>query len=253
MDSNLEITFISHATTLIKIGSVAILTDPCFSNLATIIKRRTPLNYDPSSLPELKAVLISHAHFDHLDRDSFKYIKGNVPVFIPEGLSSLLKRFVQNPIIELSTWATHTFPDGTIICAAASKHRAGRVSHLRFKNINSFVISKGGKTVYFCGDSGYGTHFQKVGGMYKIDVALLPVASYLPKWFMKGTHMTPLEAVQAFLDTKARCMIPIHWGAFKLSLEEMNAPIEWLKKIRKERGLEDSIHILEPGSTWVEN
>jgi L-ascorbate metabolism protein UlaG (beta-lactamase superfamily) len=112
------------------------------------------------------------------------------------------------------------------------------------------VISKAGKSVFFTGDSGYGTHFKNIGNMYKIDAALLPIACYLPRWFMQSRHMNPIEAVQAFLDLNAGHFIPIHWGSFKLSLENIHEPADWLKRISEERGLSDKVHILEQGTSW---
>jgi L-ascorbate metabolism protein UlaG (beta-lactamase superfamily) len=73
-----------------------------------------------------------------------------------------------------------------------------RVSHLRYKNTNSYVISKAGKTVFFTGDSVYGTHFKNIGNMYKIDAALLPIACYLPRWFMQSRHMSPSKRCRHF-------------------------------------------------------
>lgn len=250
MNETIEVTYISHATALISLGGDTILTDPLFGNSVLGVKRQVPLAYDPARLPKLSAVLISHAHLDHLDRDSFKYIKDDVPIIVPEGISPAITPFVNNPVIELATWASHTFPDGLTICATDARHTGGRISQLRYKNTNSYVISKAGKSVFFTGDSGYGTHFKNIGNMYKIDVALLPIACYLPRWFMQSRHMNPIEAVQAFLDLNAGHMIPIHWGSFKLSLENINEPAEWLKRISSERGIEDKVHILEQGKSW---
>jgi L-ascorbate metabolism protein UlaG (beta-lactamase superfamily) len=111
----------------------------------------------------------------------------------------------------------------------------------------SYIIEVGGKTIFFAGDTAYHSDFRNIGNTYNVDAALLPIGCYKPQFYMKRFHMDPADAVQAFLDLKAKFMIPIHWGTFRLSLEKPEEPIEWLKKIAAERKIEDQIKILQPG------
>ncbi len=228
------------------------MTDPHFGKHTLFFKRYTPLTYDASKLPPLAAILISHAHFDHLNIGSFKYIPKNVPVIVPEGVGGAISKFVENPIIELSLFASHELPDGTKITAVPTKHGGGRYTQLRFTGACGYLIQKDDSTVYFACDSGYGSHFAEIAQTARIDVALIPIAGYSPRWFMRGRHMTVSEAVQAFEDLNARHMIPIHWGSFSLSLEPMGQPIERLNKILEDRpDLKDRIHIVPHGDEII--
>lgn len=240
--------YIGHATTLVTIGGANILIDPHFGRHTLFFKRHEPLTYNPAGLPLIAAIVISHAHFDHLNIGSFKYIPKNVPVIVPEGCDGAISKFVANPIIELSLFAAHELPDGTRITAVPARHRGGRYSQLRFTNAFGYLIGKDDSVVFFSGDTAYGSHFEEISGTAQIDLALLPISGYLPRWFMKNRHMTPSEAVQAFEDLKARHMVPIHWGSFSLSLEPIGQPIELLSKILEDRpDLKDRIHIVPHG------
>ncbi len=250
MVRTLHSTFIGHATTLTRMGDALILTDPHFGRRALLAKRKAPLIFDPFSLDLLSAVLISHMHYDHLDIASFKYVSSAVPVIVPERTEPVIGRLITNPIIELSHWATHELVDGTTITAVPIRHRGGRLSQLRFIASNGYLIQKDEWTVYFCGDSAYGSHFKEVGNLYDIDLAYLPLGCYEPQWFMRSRHMTPEETVTAFEDLGARFMIPVHWGTFRLSMEKLSAPPERLKKIIEERAdLNKRILVTVPGSS----
>ena len=248
------ITYIGHATTLIEVGRSRILTDPNFSSKVLLVKRSQPIQFDPGTLGNISAIVISHAHFDHLDLNSFKYIKSSVPVFTPSGLADLIGKFVRNPIIELSHWVRHKLPDGTEISAVPAKHAGFRWSGLSYRSSNGYLIADSLSAVYFAGDTGYGPHFKEIAkfaGMAKpIDIALLPIGGYSPAWFMRSRHLDPVEALQAFLETGAKHMIPIHFGMFKLSLERLSEPAEWLSRLAVERELIEQVHILNSGEIF---
>lgn len=248
MNNKISCTYIGQSTTLISIGDTSVLTDPHFGRRALFFKRHTPLTYDASKLPPLSCVLLSHAHFDHLDVGSFKYISQKTPVFVPEGLDGVVSKFIVNPVIELSLYASHTLPDGTKITAVPARHRGGRYSHVRYTGACGYLIEKEGRVVLFSCDSAYGPHFEEIGNLAAIDVALIPIGGYMPRWFMSSLHMTPSQTVQAFEDVKARHMIAIHWGSFLLSLEPIDQPVERLNKVLEERpDLKDRIHVVPHG------
>lgn len=247
--SMIAITYIGHATTLIESNAGVVLTDPNFSDRVLFSKRAEQLTFDPGSLPELTAVVISHAHLDHLNIDSFKYIKGSVPVFVPQGIGNLLGKFIRNPVIELKEWSTHKLPNGTEITATHAEHTGFRWVGLRYKKCSGYIISSpnNGGRIFFAGDTAYGPHFKDISLMNAspIDVALLPIGGYEPKWLMQKRHLNPVDALQAFLDTGAKHMIPIHYGTFRLSLEKLNEPAEWLARLSIERNLSAQVHILK--------
>lgn len=243
------ITYIGHSTCLIESNGRAVLTDPVFSNKVLILPRMNHMNFDPGRLPKLSSIVISHAHYDHLDLFSFKYIKNTVPIFVPEGIGSFLGKFIKNPIIELRHWATHKLPDGTEVTATPARHVGFRWTGLRYRKCNGYVINVG-TNIFFAGDTGYGPHFKEIGTTYPINAALLPIGGYLPKFFMKKRHLDPLEALEAFVDLGAKDMISIHHGTFKLSLESMNQPVDTLLRIASKEGLENRVHVLQSGEVF---
>lgn len=253
MNKNISCTYIGHSTTLIEIGGTRIITDPHFGKSTLFFPRIAPLPFSPADLPDLSAVLLSHTHFDHLHVASYKYISCSVPIIVPEGSERAIGQFMPNPVIELSHYAEHELSDGTKITAVPVLHHSSRISHLRFTRSNAYLIqgADSASSVFFCGDSKFGPHFGEIGNLSKIDLAILPIGSYEPKWLFRKSHMTPAEAVEAFENLKAEHMIPTHYGTFKLSLESQKAPAEWLKKIIADRpDLSERIHILSPGEKF---
>jgi len=247
MDKHINCTYIGHATTLTRTGRLKVLSDPHFGNRVLFSKRKAPFELNPDWIEDLSCVIISHMHYDHLNVGSYKYISSGIPVIVPEHTEPVIGRLIQNPVIELNHWATHELVDGTTITAVPIHHRGGRFSQLRYTSSNGYIIQKDGQTIFFCGDSAYGAHFKEIGNLYHIDVAYLPIGSYEPRWFMKQRHMTPAEAVTAFEDTRARFMIPIHWGTFRLSFERIRAAADWMNKILEDRpDLKERILLTEP-------
>lgn len=250
MTKKYDCTYIGHGTVLSEIGDCQVLTDPNFDKRALFSKRKVPLEINLSTLDHISSVLVSHMHYSHLNLNSFKYISAGTPVIVPEGTEPVIGRLISNPIIELNHWSTHELVDHTKITAVPVIHRGGRFSQLRYTGSNGYIVEKDGITFFFCGDSAYGQHFTEIGNLYKIDVALLPIGAYEPRWLMKRWHMTPAEAVTAFEDLNAAYFIPIHWGTFRLSMEKPNAPVKWLNAILEDRpDLKKKIFILNPGQS----
>ncbi len=251
MTTPIQCTYIGHATTLIRIGGTTIITDPHLGR-RVFVKRQTPLAVDFATLGHVGAVLVSHMHYDHCNIGSYKYFSSAVPVIVPENTEPVIGRHIANPIIELAHFATHTLTDGTEIIAVPILHRGGRLSQLRYTASNGYLVKKDGATVFFCGDSAYGGHFKELSSLYQIDLALLPIGGYEPRFIMRERHMTPAEAITAFEDTGAKSMVPIHFGTFRLSMENPEAPEKWLRTILEERPeLKERVHILAVGETYT--
>lgn len=253
MGGDISCTYIGHATNLIEMDGTNILTDPHFGKTTLIFPRVAPVPFPPSELPELACVLLSHTHFDHLHIASYKYISCGVPIVVPEGSERAVGQYMPNPVIEIAHYAVHELADGTEITAVPMPHRSSRVSRLRFTRSNGYIIRRPDSdgAVFFCADSSYGPHFGQIGNMSSIELALLPIGGYRPRWFMRHSHMTPAEAVQAFEDLKARHMIPIHHGTFRLSLESPDEPNRWMEDIMAKRPeLACRIHALKSGEVF---
>jgi L-ascorbate metabolism protein UlaG (beta-lactamase superfamily) len=252
MGDTISCTYVGHATTFIDMGGELVMTDPVFSDRVGLQGRKNPLPMAPLDIPSPSCVLISHAHLDHLDISSFKFIPCHVPIVVPEGVGDIVSKYLPNPAIELSHFATHSMPSGLEITAVPAKHHSFR--HLPFwsSEANAYIIRKEGaeKRVLFVGDSAYGEHFSKARELGPIDLAILPIGCYEPSWFMKSRHMTPKEALQAFEDLGAKVMLPMHHGTFKLSFEPIDQPLQLLRQELEARpDLKSRVHPLSPGES----
>lgn len=173
------------------------------------------MKYDAAHLPPLDAVLISHTHYDHLDIDSFKYLSSDIPVIMPTGTAGVLHPFVKNPVMEVAHWTTQPIAPECTVTPVPVRHYGGRlVPGLRYHGVNGYVLQMHGWTIYFAGDTSYGTHFKEIGHIYHIDVALLPLGGLSPRRLACGKMLNAETLQQAANDLRAKAWIPIHWGTF---------------------------------------
>ncbi len=247
--SNLQITAIGHATTLIQMGEQTILTDPNFSNRILFWKRLKKPGIEPKALPALSAILISNAHYDHLDIFSFKYFKSTIPVIVPKGLGKFVSRFLPNPVIEIPPWSHHVH-QGVEIHALPVQHIGYRWIPIRNRPSAAYLLRSPEGNVYFTGATGYGKHFKETASLYPIDVALLPIAGYNPPWLHQKNNMNPEEAIRAIEDLKAKHLIPISWGSFLTLGEKQEEAKMWLERLVAEKNLSSKVHLLSPGEIW---
>lgn len=226
--------WINHSSFLISINGKHILTDPIWSDSCSPfnllkIPRHHPAAVSIDELPAIDYVLISHNHYDHLDKFSVKALHQKYPLItwiVPLGVKKwFLKRKITN-VIELNWWENISDSD-FIFHAVPSQHFSGRTPF----NINKtfwcgFVIEGGGKNIYFCGDTGYNPFdFKKIGERFrKMDLSMIPIGVYCPKAFMQPVHISPYEAVKIHLDVESKFSLGMHWNTFQLSDEPLNRP-----------------------------
>ncbi|MBI5642094.1 MAG: MBL fold metallo-hydrolase [Deltaproteobacteria bacterium] len=226
--------WLGHSTVLLKIAGKVLITDPVFWDVNPFIRRKTPLPIDPVSLPKIDFCLISHGHLDHLNTKSIRFLRDHSdPAFITgPGFRSLLKRLGTEKNIVLDWWEEHR-ANGLKITSLPAQHWSKR----GFFDTNrmlwcSFLIEKNGFKYYWIGDSGYFGGFKEIGVEFgPMDILLVPIGAYEPRWFMKRNHLNPEEALQAARDLLAKRVIPIHWGTFDLSDEPLWLPLRRLKEI----------------------
>lgn len=254
------VTFINHATFLVQLPGLTILTDPIFSQRAGPfesfgpVKRVRPPGLDLELLPPVDVVLISHNHYDHLDLDSLKKIDARFrPLFlVPLGDEMLLKDEGLQNVREMDWWSEQKVKE-SIITFTPVQHWSARGLFDKNKSLwGGHFISTPELRIYFAGDTGYTPYFletrKRLGSP---DIALLPIGAYGPRWFMREIHMNPEDAVMAHMDLEAGVSFGMHFGTFQLSDEAYDAPLKDLKMAReKYRVPEDKFRVLDFGESW---
>lgn len=244
---NDQVQFVGHSTVQVTLDNNPFFIDPNFSpKILGLVKRQGKLGVDLHNLPDVSALLVTHAHYDHLDLFSYKFFAQNKTIVVPHGLRSFLEKHLHNPVIELSPGQSFE-NDSVKITAVPTKHQGFRLSGFRYTNCNGYVMEGKHHTVYHPGDTAYGPHFREIGQKFKIDVACLPIGAYRPSWIMKSRHLNPEEALKALDDLGAKTMIPIHWGSFRVAWDKVNEPVDELKKILPHSNKADQVKILGPG------
>lgn len=243
-DTHLDkIVWLGHASFLITINGKNILTDPVFFNIPMVKRRaRLPLPIE-SMVNNIDYILVSHSHYDHLDKKTLQVLcRQNPNAILYCGLNheNLFRKYkIKNRVVEAAWY--QQFPineDGVKIDFLPSLHWSKRT--LKDRNIRlwgSFMVSYNEKRVYFMGDSGYSPHFKEIGELYSgVDYCILGVGAYEPREIMESSHIKPEEAVLAFHDLKGKNLVPMHYGTFCLTDELMTEPLERIT------GLNPKIH-----------
>jgi len=250
------VTFIGHVTFLIQVGGATFLTDPVFSDCAGPFGRLGPKRARApgvrmDDLPPIDAILLSHNHYDHLDGPSLRHLarrRGVAQAITGLGNGPSLRRAGFEAVNELDWWDGLEGPEGTRITFVPAQHWSSRSPFDRRRTLwGGFVVEAPGITVYFAGDSGYCPHFREIRQRFgPIDVALLPIGAYEPRWFMAAQHMNPAEAVRAHQDLEARHSVAMHFGTFQLTPEAIDAPAKALHVALAEQDV-DSKRFVVPG------
>lgn len=256
-DARLSVLWIGHATVLVQIDDRFILTDPVFTDTVGILsKRLVDPGLDASALPPIDAVIVSHMHFDHLSYGSLDMIASKTrQIVAPAGARPYIPDSAI-PLAELAPWQAWRGPDGLTVTAAPVQHVGWRygADAAWMTSFSGYVIEYHGLTVYFGGDTAYDERaFTETGARFpSIDLALLPIAPIHPRTFMRHTHVDPYEAARAFLDLKAKRMVPIHFDTFVNSLDDMGEAPRTLARVRDAlRMTDEQITILEIGEQRV--
>lgn len=229
---DLKSIWLGHSSFLLNMSGKIILVDPVFSGAASpipfAVKRFQKPVLKLNELPEIDYILISHDHYDHLDKESIQFFREKATSFItPLGVGSHLETWgiEEERITERDWWQSHKVGDLEFI-ATPAQHFSGRGIFDRNHSLwASWVIRNEKHSVYFSGDSGYDVHFKEIGDKYgPFDLAFVENGQYNKKW--RAVHLLPDETIQATKDLKAKRMIPVHWGMFELSMHAWYEPIE---------------------------
>jgi L-ascorbate metabolism protein UlaG (beta-lactamase superfamily) len=256
--NGLRVTWMGHSTLLLEIDGFTILTDPVWSRRASFVSFAGPKRFYPPTLalkelPPIDAVLLSHDHYDHLDRATIEQLavllKENRTRFVASlGLRNLLESWGVAPqkITELNWGQSTNLGSDFSITATPARHFSGRSLWNRNATLwSSFVIRGPRHNIFFGADSGMFPGFRDIGNAYgPFDLTMLEIGAYDADW--PDVHMGPIHAAQAHLDLRGKLLLPIHWGLFNLAFHPWREPIERLVKVAREKNV--SLFLPSPGA-----
>ena len=249
LPGQVALTWIGHASFLAQFTDLNVLIDPNFANWLFLLKRIRRAGMKIQDLPPIDLVLLTHAHFDHFHRPTLRRLKSPKIAVVPWGVGDLAMNLGFERIIELEWWESFSHGDWRVTLTP-SKHWGARVIRDEHRGYGGFVIEHQGRRIYHAGDSAYFDGFKQIGQMLPPDVAMLPIGASYPDSF-RHVHMGPDEAIKAFRDLKAQSLVPMHYGTFKLSFEDMDEPPRWLRQLAATNGLTHHVHILKEGAPKV--
>jgi N-acyl-phosphatidylethanolamine-hydrolysing phospholipase D len=253
------ITWLGHSMFLVQHNGLTLLTDPIFSNRASPLSFAGPKRYvkhamDYADLPPIDVVIISHSHYDHLDNATIERLAQRsllqitpTQFYVPLGLKShLVGKGVDPSYIFEMDWWDKTVVQSTVgsaeIQALPSQHWSARSLTDRLTTLwVSWSIDFGNFNLWFAGDTGYNDiQFKEIGAnLGEVDLALIPIGAYSPRWFMQKYHVNPSEALQIHHDVNAKLSIGMHWGTFPLTAEEPGEPVKVLTQEKLKKGIPD--------------
>jgi N-acyl-phosphatidylethanolamine-hydrolysing phospholipase D len=263
-----NVTWIGHSTMLARLGGLNVLTDPQFSERASPVswagpRRLYPLPIEPKQLPHIDVVLISHNHYDHLDRASVHLLAeqpGGAPLFIvPLRLKAWFEAEGITHVVELDWWQSHS-ERGVDFVLTPAQHWSSRTPFDRQQTLwGGFAVFAPSFHLIYTGDTGYSRDFAEIRRRFAtreaerggFDLALIPVGCYEPRDFMRAQHINPQDAAQIHLDLGAKHSIGVHWGTFESLCDEPldQAPRD-LALARQQLGIADgAFEVLQRGQT----
>lgn len=256
------VTFIGHSSFLLQTGGRALLVDPVFATRLILLRRQRRAGLRIEDLPRIDAVLLTHAHMDHLNRPSLRAVTRQMRrrgwpapmAIVPRGVQDLVVDCGFSRVVELETWQDTDALAPLRITLTPAKHWGARMFKDTHRGFGGYVIedlnSTAAPRLYHSGDSAYFGGFAEIGERLRPDVALLPIGAYFPDSH-RSVHTSPEEALRAFLDLRAAVMVPMHYNTFRLGREPMHEPLQRLLNAAEKAGVGDRVVALGEGETWV--
>ncbi len=267
------VTWIGHATSLVQMSGISLLTDPIFSLRASPFSFAGPRRHQPPGvalpdLPHIDLVVVSHNHYDHLDLPSVKTLSeqngGSALFVVPLGVAEWFRKHGVENVVELDWWQSHSMqsPRGEVeVMLVPAQHWSARGLGDRMMTLwGGFAIFANDMHLFFAGDTGYSRDFLDMRAKFEdrqspargggFDLALLPIGAYEPRWFMQTQHVNVAEAVKIHADLGAKRSMGVHWGTFELTDEPLDEPPRVLAKHTADVGLStDDFFTLAVGET----
>lgn len=244
----MKISYIGHATVIVDGAKCKFITDPLLVKRIFGIgpKRRVALLLDRDALADLDFILISHGHFDHLDKRSLRKLQCDIPVVCSPMLESIVHRSGHKKTIPLKWWQS-TEVAGIKITAVPTFHFAIRPPFHYARDFQGYII-EAEQNLFFAGDTGIAPFFKDIGEKFKIDIAFLPIGAYYPDSF-RVHHMSPEDALDTLEVMNIGLLVPIHWETFKVSWEPMDEPPKRLAYYAHKKSMENRYRLLKPGES----
>jgi L-ascorbate metabolism protein UlaG (beta-lactamase superfamily) len=234
----IRVTFINHATVLIQMDGLNILTDPVWSERVSPVAFAGPRRHRPpgvlfSDLPPIDVVLVSHNHYDHMDLATLSLLSTahHPRVLAGLGNAAFLEKHGVARARDLDWWDTFPLAPGVTLTSVPARHFSSRSPFDGDRTLwCGWVVTGPSGSFYFAGDTGWGSHFQLIHDRFpNLRLALLPIGAYRPRWFMSQAHIDPEEAVRAQETLGAETAVAIHFGTFAQADDGEFEPVDALK------------------------
>ena len=251
-DPGATVTWVGHATFAVHDGDDVFLTDPHFGARALVLPRLVEPGVPLESIPADAFAVVSHNHYDHLDVETVEALPASVTWYVGLGMAEWFRERGRDNVVEFDWWQSHRRGRWTITCLP-SQHWSRRIEQSTNQALwCAWLLDSGSRRYFHAGDTGYFHGFKAFGERFPgVDVAMLPIGAYEPRWFMKWQHMNPAEAYQAYLDLGAGTLLGMHWGTFDLTDEPADLPPRVLAEVVRERdGDPARVRTLAVGERW---
>lgn len=252
------LTFIGHSSFLLQAAGLGLLIDPVFSKRLIVLRRQRRAGLLVRTLPRVDAVLLTHAHMDHLDRPSLRAVtremrRRGLPApaaIVPNGVADLVTGLGFRSVTDLRWWESAQV-EGVTVTATPCKHWGARLFRDTHRGFGGYVLAAPGMpTLYHSGDTARFGGFAEIGRRLHPEIAMLPIGAYYPDSY-RAVHTSPEEALEGFQDLGAATMVPMHYGTFRLGREPMSEPLPRLLAAARRQGLATQVHPLAEGETWL--
>ncbi|MFZ5724342.1 MAG: MBL fold metallo-hydrolase [Pseudomonadota bacterium] len=256
--SDTALTWIGHSTFFWQHRGLNVLTDPVFSQRASPLAFAGPKRYTPPAihvdhLPPVDVVLLSHNHYDHLDRSAVRRIarrnEGRTRFLVPLKVADWFRSEGITNVVELDWWDETQPLDSRADVRAwfvPAQHFSGRGLNDRSATLwGGWVLEIDGHRLFFAGDTGYGRDFSDIGAVFGgFDLSLIPIGAYEPQWFMNAVHVNPEDAVRIHRDVQSKLSVGMHWGTFILTDEPVDEPPQRLARALADQHVDPSAFVV---------